>query len=344
MTPPAPKGTLAGALARPWRRLYPFEWLLLAQVAAMLLFLHLRGFGKVFGTLVFSFKAFLIMPVVLSLAGMALTAAFLTVRPRTRPEGLRYLRGLLTWEWWVLSARLWVGIVLTTHVYTWLKLCTPDLNPGTVDQALWALENRLFLGVSPNIVFLELFHHPWILSFVDWSYAKFFMAGLWGAIIFFPALPSTRLRVSAITGFALLWTTGGWLHVLIPALGPCYWFPGLWKPYAAWLHQTLHSQASLLENYQRLALFRHGADFTVNPLWGVAAFPSMHNANQFLLAFWAWRLGRFTGWVVALSAVAVFFGSVLTGWHYLVDSVAGVLMAWGAFALSVRLLRSPKAR
>jgi hypothetical protein len=70
----------------------------------------------------------------------------------------------------------------------------------------------------------------------------------------------------------------------------------------------------------------------------------MHNANQFLLAFWAWRLGRFTGWVVALSAVAVFFGSVLTGWHYLVDSVAGVLMAWGAFALSVRLLRSPKAR
>jgi hypothetical protein len=202
-----------------------------------------------------------------------------------------------------------------------------------------AVEGRLFFGYSPNLLFLELFRDPRVLSFVDWSYTRLFFNGLWASLLFFPALPSARLRVAAVTGFVSIWTLGGWLHVLLPVLGPCYVFPGWWKPYAEWLPRTLHSQAALLTNYQSLALFRHSADLHVNPLWGVAAFPSMHNASQFLLAFWAWRFNRACGWLVLVSALLIFFGSVITGWHYLVDSIAGVLMAWGAYALSRRLLR-----
>lgn len=328
------------AILRPTRHLYLFEWLLLPQVAAMLLLFHLKGFGKVFNTLVFSFRTFTPMPVLISLAGMVAVGVFLAVSNRSWAAGRAYFRSLATWEWWLLTVRLWIGIVLMTHLYTWLKLCTPDLNPGTLDQVIMAVEGRLFFGYSPNLLFLELFHEPRVLSFVDWSYGRLFINGLWAALLLFPALPSPRLRVAAITGFVTLWSVGGWLHVLVPVLGPCYLFPGWWKPYAEWLPRNLHTQATLLANYQSLALFKHSADLHVNPLWGVAAFPSMHNANQFLLAFWAFRLGRGYGWVVLVTAILIFFGSVITGWHYLLDSIAGVLLAWGAFALSRRLLRS----
>ena len=328
------------ALLRFGRHLYLFEWLLLPQVPAMLLLLHLRGFGKVFGTLVFSFKAFSIMPILISLAGMITVGIYLTLTDWSWAKGKAYFRNLATWNWWLLTVRLWIGIILMTHIYTWLKLCTPDLHPGTLDQAIMAIEGRLFFGYSPNILFLELFHHPLALSFVDWSYARLFIFGLWAALFFFPALPSARLRIAAITGFVSIWTLGGWLHVLVPVLGPCYWYPGWWKPYAKWLPVTLHSQAALLANYQSLTLFRHAPDLHVNPLLGVAAFPSLHNANQFLLAFWALRLGKVYGWPVLISAILIFFGSVITGWHYLIDSVVGLLMAWGAYALSMRVLRS----
>lgn len=329
------------AILRLLRRVYLFEWILLVQVAAMLLFLHAKGFGKVFSTLVYSFKTFAIMPVVMSLAGMVVVGVYLAVSNRSWTAGRAYFRNLATWDWWLLTLRLWIGIVLMTHLYTWLKLCVPYLNPGTLDQAIWSLEEHLFFGYSPNVLMLELFRQPSVLGFVDWSYARLFINGLWISLILFPALPSPRIRIAAITGFVSMWTLGGWLHVLLPALGPCYWFPNVWKPFADWLPATLHSQATLLANYQGMTVFRQGADFQVNPLWGVAAFPSMHNANQFLLAFWAWRLNRVCGWLVLISALLIFFGSVITGWHYLIDSVAGVLMAWGAYALSRRLLRPP---
>lgn len=343
---PAALFRLKGAvfpLLRPLRHLYLFEWALLLQVAAQLWFFHAKGFGKVFGTLVFSFKNFAVMPVVISLAGMAVTGAFLALSGRSWARGWAYYRNLATWGWWILSLRLWIGIVLMTHLYTWLKLCVPDLNPGPLDPVIWEMEQAALFGYSPNVLLLELFRQPPVLTFIDWSYAKLFMAGLWGSLLLFPALPAARTRVAAITSFALLWSIGGWLHVLVPALGPCYWYPGVWRPYAEWLPITLNSQAHLLMNYQNVHLIRQAADVQVNPLLGIAAFPSMHNANQFLLAFWACRLGRVYGWVVFLSAGLIFLGSVITGWHYLVDSVAGALMAWGAFALAGRLLRSGRA-
>ena len=61
--------------------------------------------------------------------------------------------------------------------------------------------------------------------------------------------------------------------------------------------------------------------------FGVAAIPSMHNASQALLAMWSWRLNRWLGWGIWATFALIFLGSVITGWHYFIDAVAGTVLA-----------------
>jgi hypothetical protein len=302
----------------------------------------LRGYGLVAWTLPHTFRSFQWFPVLLSLSAMPVVAAGEALRLRSWSGAGEYLRAVASWGWWRLTLRIWLGIVLTIHVYVWLKLYVPYLNPALFDGALWQIEERLAFGVSPNILLLELFKAPWVLRTVDWSYARVFEAGLYLIMMLFPALRSNPLRLAVATSFVLVWTLGGWLHVLVPALGPCYWFPAVWKPYAGWLRETAAMQAALWKNYQAMTVLRHVEGVRVHPIFGVAAFPSMHNASHVLLALWVGRLDRRAGWAVWSTVGLIFLGSVITGWHYVSDGVAGLLLAAACYAACARALRPPR--
>ncbi len=328
----------AAAGLRAARSLHFFEIWLLGMVAAMHLLFFAKGWGPMAWTFGVSLQVVgrMVLPVLP--AGMVLTALWAGLRARSWRGAVRCARAWTSPAWWGLTLRIWLAIVLTVHVYIWLKLNVPFLNPVILDQAVWQWEERLFFGYSPNLFFLELFSRPAALQAVDWTYAKVFKAGLYIAMMFFPVLPSRRLRIACVTSYTVLWTLGGWLHVLLPALGPCYWFPSVWQPHAEWLRITTASQAALLKNYRDLMVFRFAADFQYNPLYGVAAIPSMHNANQALVALWVMRLSRPLGLLAWGGVAVIFIGSIVTGWHYLVDSVAGILLAWGVFAAVRRWL------
>ena len=328
------------------RSLHFFEWLILIQLLAMHALFYFKGCGWQWWTLPVSFLTFGPYPVLLSLAGMLFMGLGLGLWRRRLSAAGAYFQRLLTWEWWSLTLRIWLGIVLSMHIYVWLKLYVPFINSNLLDTSIWEFEQSLLGGMSPNVFILELFKYPWALRGMDWAYPNLFQFGLLACLMIIPALPSRCLRLACATSYILMWTTGGWLHVLLPVMGPCYWFPSCWKPYAQWLPRTLHMQAELLKNYQELTLFGHGAGLQVHPAFGVAAMPSMHNANQALLAMWAWRLNRWAGWGIWITFALIFLGSVITGWHYVVDSVAGAALAaawyWGvrcAFHLSKTDLR-----
>ena len=323
----------ARALRSAARSLHAFEWLVLAQVPAMHLLFAVNGYGWQWWTLGVSLRTFGLFPVGLSLAGILLWALGSALRGRSLSAAKDYLRNLRTREWWILLIRIWLGIILSMHIYVWLKLYVPFLSGRTFDQAIWEAESALLGGYSPNIFLLELFRTPWVLRAVDWAYPELFLLGLYASLLIFPAVPASRLRVACVNAFILLWTAGGWLHVLLPALGPCYWFPSVWKPYTDWLPRSLFMQGELLNNYKALTLFRQAAGLQVHPEYGIAAFPSMHNASQFLLAFWACRFNRYAGFFVLVTAAVIFIGSVVTGWHYITDSVAGAGMAAGCYFL-----------
>lgn len=261
---------------------------------------------------------------------------------RRRGRGRAYVRVIRSRRWLTDSVRLIVFCVWSTYTYGCIKLLIPLAHPRLFDRELWNLDARLFFGYSPNVFFVSLFSHPLALKAIDWTYANVFMSSLWIASIYFLSSPRGRLRIAFMNSNVALWLIGAWLYVLVPSLGPAYRFPEVWLPLASVLGRTQFLQRLLMANYQ--SLLHHGP---VNVLYGIAAFPSLHVAFVALAFFWLRRLERWGAVLFGVFTVLIFLGSVVTGWHYLIDSLAGLVLAWLCYAAASRLSglrRTPRER
>jgi hypothetical protein len=241
---------------------------------------------------------------------------------------------------WILeSARYVFTATLMVHVYGWIKLAIPLLHPRLFDQELWNLDRKICFGISPNIFVLNLFNSA-VLKAVDYTYGNIFVLGLCVAFGYFVSSPSKRLRVAFMTGHAIMWLSGAWLYVLVPALGPAYRFPEVWLQYSADLHTTQGLQALLWRNYQNVAQMNQGGKpAPISILYGIAAFPSLHVAFQTFIFLWFRRLWTWGEVMFALFVFIIFFGAMITGWHYLIDLIAGMLLAWIVWAVTSRRYR-----
>jgi membrane-associated phospholipid phosphatase len=99
---------------------------------------------------------------------------------------------------------------------------------------------------------------------------------------------------------------------------------------------TQHLQRLLMTNYRAVQLSLGASSEPINIFFGVAAFPSLHVGFQVLAFFWMRRLSRW-GTLFGLLALFTLIGSVVTGWHYLVDGLAGALLAWAAYTAAQRV-------
>ena len=320
---------------RPHRRPYFFEIFLTLNLLAIG-FLGMRHGVRVFASIPPTFYMF-----GLTLAGQM--AAGLIVRAvvsaRKRGGVRAFWRHLNTSGWWSDSARILFFATILIDAYSWIKLAIPIIHPRLFDRALWDLDRTLFFGYSPNLFFLNLFSPHAVLRTFDWAYANIFLASMFLAFGFFLSSPSRRVRVGFMSGMAILWLTGAWLYMLIPSLGPAYYFPDVWFAYSESLQRTQQIQAVLMHNYQNVLRVRAGANISINMVLGVAAFPSMHVAFQTFACLWFRRLWQ-TGQVIfAIFVLVIFLGSVITGWHYLIDAYAGLLLAVAAYWPAARIFR-----
>ena len=241
--------------------------------------------------------------------------------------------------WIIDTLRFALSTALFIHTYGWIKLAVPLLHGRLFDQELWDLDAKLMAGHAPNEFFLALFSAPAVLRFIDWSYANIFFVSLVIAMSFFGSSPSRRLRHAFMDSNVLLWLTGAWLYVAVPSLGPAYRFPDIWLPLAGLLDRTQTLQRLLMTNYQNVLAFARGVSRPVSVLFGVAAFPSLHVAFQTLVFLWMRRVWRGGEVIFGIFVVAILVGSLITGWHYLIDGLAGMLLAWLCYALSARAHR-----
>lgn len=248
-----------------------------------------------------------------------------------------YLGILRSAGWWMDTLRLILGATLVIFTYGWIKLVTPVLHPALFDQALWDFDQKLCFGVAPTVFVLGLFGDGTFLRVIDWLYANIFFASTVVAFAFFLSHPSRRIRVAFANGYAVLWVAGAWLYFLVPSLGPAYRFPEIWLEHAQSLRVTQTFQALLMRNYQNVLRAAHGE--TAGPIviaFGIGAFPSLHVAFQTYVFLWMRRLWTSGEVLFGLFAVAIFLGSMITGWHYLVDGIAGFALALGCYAISAR--------
>ena len=246
-----------------------------------------------------------------------------------------YLDSIRSRDWLADTVRLIIFGVLSVQTYGWIKLAIPLLHHRLFDRELWDIDAALFFGYSPNLFFLTMFSR--ILPFFDWTYANVFIASINIASIFFFSHPDRRIRIGFMNSTALMWIVGSWLYVLVPSLGPAYRFPEIWLPLATMLSQTQQLQRILMTNYQNL--LRNQA---VNVFLGIAAFPSLHVAFEFLVWLWLRRIWRLGAILFAIFTVIILLGSIVTGWHYLIDAIAGLALAFASYA-AVAIRKRPPA-
>ena len=317
-------------------RIYPFEVVSVASFAVTLLLLWRHDL-----TLSLDLFWALARETLLALAA-ALGIGFVVwlLHSLIRRKGRELLRRQVRRRKVLLLARIVLSAVLVAQCYEWIKIYLPILNGRLLDSQLWEIDRALLLGMSPNVLFLYLFQSPGALGLLDATYQPLFGLALVLSVALGITHPAPRIQIAWANGAAVLWAFGAWLYLLVPSLGPCYVFPDIWVPFAEHLESNLQTQALLHGNYQRVLALRDGAQgvaFSVT--LGVAAFPSLHVASQVFAALWAQQAHRWLGLLTWASVGVVFVGSIVTGWHYGVDSVAGALLGWMAFALGGRRLR-----
>lgn len=229
-------------------------------------------------------------------------------------------------------ARACLTLALVFAVSFVLKSFTYLINPHVWDRQLFALDRTLHFGYSPTIFFVTLFNHPLFLRFIDVVYTiidyGLFMFGTPAML----ALLDSRLRVRYGAAFALMWMTATVFYLALPSWGPAFSATALVEPALRHMPHTVWIQSQL---YRELSsLIKAPLAPRVAYLGGVAAFPSLHVAYVALLAIAARHVAR-PAYLLALLAVLLMqFGSVITGYHFMIDGYAGIAIAAGSWWLA----------
>jgi hypothetical protein len=240
-------------------------------------------------------------------------------------------------DWIADTVRMIIFSGLCGYAYSWIKLAAPLINRHLYDQQLWNIDRAIGFGYSPTVFMVTLFSSPGLLHLIDKTYATVLVPAFSIIPAFFLSVPERRVRIAFMNSNTLLWLIGAWLYVAIPALGPAYSFPAVWLPLAPMLEDTQLLQRLLMANYGAVHTSLRGANAEpINLFFGVAAFPSLHVGFQILAWLWMRKLTRW-GTLFGLLALFTFIGSVVTGWHYVVDGLAGALLAWACYAAAQRV-------
>lgn len=223
-----------------------------------------------------------------------------------------------------------MGIVAAD--YTWLKLLIPALNGRSWDAAFGKLDRLLCGGLDPNRFLLAILEgNPrWVASAVDIMYWLWMFAGLAGGLVLLTVADRT-VRRSAAASLALFWLTGVWIYVAVPAFGPALVDFDLWTQVRVLMPNNAGTERELLRNYMAVKSILAGRPMPIRVSFGVAAMPSLHVGLDVLYALWARRQARWWAWVWWFLTGLTAVGAVATGWHYLIDVIAGAGLAIAAY-------------
>ena len=222
-----------------------------------------------------------------------------------------------------------VLMALVIICFAKIKTLIPLLEPFSWDVQFMELDRLLHFGVDPYI-----FLH----GVLGWNLSLTFFTGMYNVwlIVIYVALfticflrPGSTVRMQFLISFLLVWALGGNLSAIIfSSAGPPYYalqgHGDTYKPLMDMLDAHAATGALTVVDTQRLLWDFYSRPDTFNL---ISAFPSMHVASSTLVAIFAFRLSHWAAYALTGFAIIILIGSVLLGWHYAVDSYAGVLIA-----------------
>ncbi len=199
-------------------------------------------------------------------------------------------------------------VVAVLIIFDSLGLIVHSINPQDLDYLLIRLD-YLILGGYPTIL-MERFANPMATDVLQIAYTTYyFQAVALGAAV---RVRCTKEEFEKTVFFLLLCYYLSYVgYLLVPALGPRY---------------TLqHLQATDLGGF----LVADSIQNVLNLLEGVKrdAFPSGHTGVALTVLFLAYRYTRGLFWLLLIPVVLLVVGTVYCRYHYVVDVIAGVLLA-----------------
>lgn len=204
-------------------------------------------------------------------------------------------------------------ISVALFALTFLKSMIASAVPFWADPPFHATDQ--WLGISPAAIGKTL--SPWLRP-IGIFYAYWHLVNLLGII--WVIHWRNKARGQFVLAYLLTWSIGMALAFAFSSAGPI--FTGTY-PKSLAPQSVAMAVDYLLANYRSHSAMIGG---------GISAFPSLHVAIAawfaLVLAHRGWR------WVGIAYAAAVWACSIILGWHYAVDGLAGILIALGANRLS----------
>ena len=221
---------------------------------------------------------------------------------------------------WVRLVRWWYPALLIPFIFNELQYLVHPINPFDIDAQLMAIDYALF-GVHPTVWF-ERFMVPWVTEYMQLAYVTFYFLPF---ILCTPLYRQGQFRAFRVSLCALLlsYYVSYLLYFLTPARGPRFYLAEYHTlPLTGlWLTTPLQATLDALEGIQ----------------WD--AFPSGHTAIAIIVLVMAARYQRRLFYPLLVITVSLMISTVYLRYHYVIDVIAGVLLAVWCLGVTFWLYR-----
>ena len=206
-------------------------------------------------------------------------------------------------------------LVILLMYYSLWGDATHLLVPQDRDRELIVLDQQLF-GFQASVA-IQRFITPRRTAWMEFSYFYHILhIPLVGCFVYLWR-PRSRFR-EMMSGLMVVTFFGLLGYILVPAIGPLYTLRNL---YTVPLRQPISLFNQQLEFMDLARIHRD-------------VFPSMHVAISFLVWLYALRNSRPLFWVLSPLVLSLWVSTIYLRYHYLVDVVAGLLLAPASFLLA----------
>jgi hypothetical protein len=192
----------------------------------------------------------------------------------------------------------------------------PAVSPWADDARIYAFDVRVF-GFEPSVA-LDRFVSPTTTEWFAFFYFLYFLILTVHVLPMLFGAHNAQVLGQFAVGILLVFTTAHLLYMVVPGWGP-YWYLG------GTFHNELHG--GTFWALVREAVDAGGAQKDI--------FPSLHTAGPTFLAIFSFRHRKllpykYTWPVIGFFATQIIIATLFLRWHYLVDVLAGLVLASSA--------------
>lgn len=234
-------------------------------------------------------------------------------------------------ERWTLERSALILLALVAYYVVYLcyrNLKSWDVFNAPKDDMLLRWDRWLFFGHSPAVLLHDLLGQDVAAKVLTALYESFSNLVTLALVAALALAPTARKAWVFVASAMWAWIIGVGSYYLIPSLGPFHVAPGEFAGLTGTsIQHTQHAYVA-----QRAQLLAHPQAH--NAFAQISAFASLHCALTFLIFLMARYYGlRKVSWLLAVFLAGTVLATVYLGWHFAVDDIAGLAIAWVAFRL-----------